>query len=791
MSKSTFFAFFFILSWTRPLFATIDLRGDSLDVIRTSLHLDFTSFSAKVLFARADLHVQSKVPALSSMTFDLEGLMVDSVRHGEQICSFIQSARSVRVFFPVLLNPSDTLTISFWYHGQPLQNTGDFGGFYWTNQYAFNIGVSFLSQPHNYGRVWFPCFDNFTERSFFSFSVKTLPQHKAFCNGTLTGHTIQGGFPVWEWSLTPSVPSYLASVAVSAYTTHIDSCDGLNGAIPVQLAASVADSADLASSFIHLQNAVTIFESRFGPYRWERLGYCVVPFNAGAMEHATNIAYMQGVVNGNTDYETLMAHELSHHWFGNLVTCDKAEEMWLNEGWAVFCEHIFLEGLYGQQAYKDAVKANHSEVMQFAHVEDSGFHALNLVPQSFTYGPTVYKKGADVVHTLRTYMGDSLFFSCLQSFLDTYLYQDFNSEKLKQYLYQCSGSNMVLDFFRDWVEQPGFAHFRIERFEWSQQQLRLTVRQRLRQANHLFRGVPLDITVWNTQGIPYTERIIWDSPDSCASFLISLPPGHDVAWLALDFHEKLSDAVTDDWKKIGSQGNYIFSSARCQLQVNQISDSAFIRAEHHWVAPEPFYQPLSGLHLSDNRYWTLDGSFPVGLNFNLRLDFNGSQNANGWLDNTFITQSEDSLVLLYRPDPLAEWTFADSFTVFKQGSATNKIGYIMAYGAKKGDYAMAIWDHLRPTISRDVSTCPITQIKEDIPLTFELYPVPAHHQLMLRLPYVAERTFELRSVQGMLVDKKNSADVQFTWDIHRLSKGTYLMTIHEGKRYVTRMFQVE
>jgi hypothetical protein len=774
-----------------PVEATTDLRGDSLDILHTTLHLDFTAFSARTLFARADLRIQSKVQGLSAMTFDLEGLAVDSIAIGFSSCSYFQSAKQVRVTFPAPINAADTLTLSFWYHGQPIQNPGDFGGFYWNQQYAFNIGVSFLSQPHNFGRVWFPCYDNFTERSTFSFLVKTLPQHKAFCNGTLTSQTTSSGFPVWHWQLQPPIPSYLASVAVSAYTTHYDSCVGLEGVVPVQLAAAAADSADLVASFTHLKNALSIFESRFGPYRWERLGYCVVPFNAGAMEHATNIAYMQAVVNGNTDYETLMAHELSHHWFGNLVTCDRAEEMWLNEGWAVFCEHIFLEGLKGPSAYAEAVRLNHDEVMQFAHVEDSGYHALNNVPQAFTYGPTVYKKGGDVVHTLRTYMGDSLFFTCLQSFLQDHQYSDINSAKLKHYLQQCSGLSSVHDFFRDWVEQPGFVHFRMDRVEQQGNQLLVAIRQQLRHAVQLFQGVPLDVTAWSSSGVSFTQRVIWNSSDRCASFVIPLPSGFDVAWVSLDFYEKLSDAISDNWKKIGSTGTHVFPSAKCQFLVTQVSDSALVRAEHHWIAADPFYQPIPGLHLSDNRYWTISGDFPADFKSNLRLDYNGSQNANGWLDNTLITQPEDSIVLLYRPDPLTDWTLADSFSLFKQGSATNKIGYIIAYTIRKGDYALGIWDHSRPTPVRQPDDCLISHANDFSADHFQLYPVPARQELLVEFPYSAQRIIDLQTMEGQLIRQERSTDKKISLGLRSLSAGLYMITVREGEKNTSRKFIIE
>ena len=73
---------------------------------------------------------------------------------------------------------------------------------------------------------------------------------------------------------------------------------------------------------INLSKALQFFESKFSDYPFERAGYVMVPFSGGAMEHATCITYPLFGVDGTLNYETLMAHELSHMWWGNMVTCE-------------------------------------------------------------------------------------------------------------------------------------------------------------------------------------------------------------------------------------------------------------------------------------------------------------------------------------------------------------------------------------------------------------------------------------------------------------------------------------
>jgi aminopeptidase N len=172
---------------------------------------------------------------------------------------------------------------------------------------------------------------------------------------------------------------------------------GIEEVIPDSIAAAASDTTKLKNSLSTKLMRSRFLKKSFGPYQWNKVGYSIVPFGGGAMEHASNIAYPSTLVNGATTYEDFMAHELSHHWFGDLVTCRTVEDMWLNEGWATFCAFLFYEMCMEKKSMQKKLPANHESVVHYATL-------LLMMASTFpfqeflwdTYGTTVYNKGADV-----------------------------------------------------------------------------------------------------------------------------------------------------------------------------------------------------------------------------------------------------------------------------------------------------------------------------------------------------------------------------------------------------------
>ena len=322
-----------------------DLRSDSLDIINTSLDLDMTSVATNQIACSATLTCQSNIAGLGSITFDFEGLTVDSVLGGN-VSGFLHQDSILRVGFSNSLNQGDNVEIEIYYHGNPMKDASGWGGFYFSGNFSWNLGVGFADDPHSYGRIWFPCFDNFIERSTFDFKVKVMNDRRASCNGLLTQEVNNNdGTTTYYWELSQAIPSYLACVAVGPYISVNSSINGENGPLPVQIHGRPSDSSNIVSSFPHLDEAVLKFEEAFGPYRFDKVGYSLVPFNSGAMEHATNITYPISAANGGLSQEDLMAHELAHMWWGDNITCQTDGDMWINEGWASFWHYKILHDL--------------------------------------------------------------------------------------------------------------------------------------------------------------------------------------------------------------------------------------------------------------------------------------------------------------------------------------------------------------------------------------------------------------------------------------------------------------
>ncbi|MBI3133538.1 MAG: T9SS type A sorting domain-containing protein [Bacteroidetes bacterium] len=753
------------------------LRSDTVDVLNYDIYLDFTNADAGLLKGSCEVKF-SPFFNVNSISLDLLQLNVDSVvMHGNSIpFSHNDTLLVAQLAATVNAGVADSLTV--YYQGSPPMDPSGWGGFYMTGGYYYNLGVGFQSDPHNFGRAWHPCFDNFVERATYQFRVLTDGGNTAYCNGTRESVTSVGTDSLLTvWNLQTEIPSYLASVAVSSYTHVVQNYFSVlqSQNIPVWLAAKPADTTNLKASFINLTNALAGFENYYGPYNWERVGYVLVPFNSGAMEHATNIAYPLLTANGTTAYETLMAHELSHHWWGDWVTCMTAEEMWINEGMAKYSEHLFTEWVYDYDAYMNLVRDNHYDVLHKAHINDSGYYALNAVPVKYTYGDHSYNKGADVLHTLRSYMGDAAFFAGLQSIQATYGGGNISSVEFMNHLNSLGGIN-VTDFFNAWIFQPGFAHFSVADFNVTPTTgsylVEVIVDQKLKGGADYHQNVPLQITFMDAGFNVHTETITMPAGYAVFNFDIPINP----VFVGINLNERINDATTAVSETITSTGNFLWNYANVRLGVTGLTDSAFVRIEHNWVYPDVVGVP-DNIQISMDRYWNIHGVNLENVTGNLRFDYNGKPIPSGNFDNALMVDlgnqafTEDSLVLLYRPDAQSSWGVHTNYTVSYTGSHTDKSGYITVNTFAPGQYAFGY---------RTNSVGIFEASRAD--RIYSIYPNPATDSVLIDLTNWDDEHLILQVVgmEGKVAIRKQIQGGQKNLiDLSDLGDGMYLVLISE------------
>ncbi|MBN2777851.1 MAG: T9SS type A sorting domain-containing protein [Bacteroidales bacterium] len=746
-------------------------HSDILDVKSYTINLDITDIDGEYIEGYASLILSPIQENTDIFILDLQNLVVDSITCDQsELDGFTYNDTIITIDLADSFNPEDEITINVYYHGNPQEDPSGWGGFYFMSGYAFNLGVGFEDVPHNYGRVWFPCNDDFVDKAVYTLNITTQIEHTAVCGGELISTIIDEPeqTATYTWVLDKEVPTYLVSVAVGSYIKISHTYHGIEADIPVEFYIYPGDSARTAQSFVNIDSVLRIYETKFGAYPWNRVGYVSVPFNSGAMEHVTNIAMGRDFVDGTLYFEDLFYHELAHMWFGDYITCSSAEDMWINEGWATYCETVYMQYLYDEQTAKDFRRSSHETVLRYYHIQDGGFHALYPMDQSLTYSRTVYEKGASVAHALRGYLGDDIFFETMTNFLQENEYSSVSSYDMRDFISDYTGIDMT-DFFEDWVFTPGFVHYSIdsttvEQFG-SDYEITVYMQQKLRGRETFANSNKVEISFMRSDYSVQTETIEFDGQFGQQTYTLDFNPGLTLC----DYNERTSDATIDESKFLQSTGITFYNGTYFSVDVQSLNenDSTFFRVTHNWAAPDAFKTEIPGLVLADHRFWTIESIQNGDFKSKGRFNYNKTANSAGYLDTDFITNSLDSLVLVYRPNKAADWIIEDAThsTIVKR---------ITVDSIKNGEYSLAIWDWDRYL---DI------QNHEVIASMADIYPNPNSGIFNLKIHDNFTGSASVINSSGSVVYQKNNLDIhsEISFDLNYLPDGLYFVKLIDEK----------
>lgn len=750
-------------------------NNPDIDAIEYRLTIDARAVLNSGITAKAQVYLR-KADSTQSVTFDLLGFTIDSILINNDSASFSRVEEKLTISLP----GTDSVVVDIYYHGIP-QKDETWGGFIINGQYAFNMGVGFTAEPHNFGRAWFPCFDNFTDRATYRLNVTTASGFVAVCGGLLIkDSTFFDGSREVEWQLKQPIPTYLASIAIGKYRFVKYTFTGMQSSIPVWLAVEAKDTNNLKASFVNLNNAMGCFEQRFGPYLFDRVGFVGVPFGAGAMEHATNIAYPLYAINGNTGYETLLAHELSHHWWGNLVTCRTAEDMWLNEGWASFCEALFLECMYGKRTYQADMRSKLNEVLVNAPKDDDGYLPVSGIGHEQTYGTHVYKKGALMVNALRNLMGDSAFFNACRSYLQKNRFKDASSVDLKNEFQLFTSVDLTL-FFNQYIFTKG--HYDVIVTKWNISNGNISANFYESNRYKTAKSNPFSLIV----GLRYVDgtnqKVSMNMVGGEGSINTALIPGKTFSHFVVDEETNYALAYTTDSAKITTRGTRSFANTLLSINTQTVGDTATLLIQHHWVAPSPGNIRDRGVKISTDRYWSIRGNMPDNFLAAAYFNYDGSSVAELDKDLLANAATEDSLVLLYRQNENNEWQIVTSGLNFQAGgNIEDKLGRFWLTKLIKGDYTFGL---------KDATVVGLK--KQELQGSLLLTPNPVEKQLFISLPThnnFNNPQLEIMDTQGKLMSnvKWQLKNNQLVVNTEMLANGIYVVVLKNGASTLNAKF---
>ena len=549
-----------------------------------------------------------------------------------------------------------------------------------------------------------------------------------------------------------------------------DIYSGPYGDYPILLVGKTGDLAELETAFVNLPSAIEAFEDWYGPYRWGQVGFTMT--TRGAMEHASLVAYPDFIIQNAGNYtaeerksqDRLMAHELGHHWWGNITTMECPDDMWIKEGNAEYMAHLFTEHTFGKEAFLEQVRDNHLRVLKDVHVEDGGFFALAGIPFEQTYSDHTYYKGASLMHNLRAYLGDDLFRSGMTSVLENYEYGAIDAQTMQAHLTQATGVDMS-HYFNGWLYQPGFANYIIDSVQITpaggQWEAKLFIQQKLREAFSFHTQAPMEVTFFDENWNTYHAKIMTDGQFSEATVEVPFEPIFQV----LNDQQFLNLGRMQSRFVAYGPGDYnppyvAFVNGFDILEMP--GDSALINIVHHWTGPDaPADIEVSGTH-----YWSVGGDIPPGTKGKTTLAVIAGDELD--LDYELDQSAGDDLILAWRPNGKAAWAEYPWYRKVGGGS------FIVVDTMIAGDYVYAKGPLPIATSVEDV-------VKKEILLKVYPNPVAIDFTIQGLLPAAKNTELTLSDMTGRIIwqRSRNNFTREFSEnvDISHLPSGMYWVEV--------------
>ena len=373
------------------------------------------------------------------------------------VSSYTHSDWVLRVQLDQTYNTGDTFSVIVHYSGVP--RASGLAGF------MFSGGVFTLSEPYA-AQTWWPCKDDPADKiDSVRISVTAPANMLVASNGLLVEQIVNpNNSKTFVWKERYPITTYLVSLAVDAYSAFSDSFEYSPGNfMPIEYYVYPSQLTTAQAAFSKIPDMLDSFSRLFGmyPFVQEKYGHAVFPWG-GAMEHQTCTS-IGGV---STSWESTYAHELAHQWYGDLVTCRDWHHIWLNEGFATYCEALWIEDYYGDAAFHSYVNSSLSN-SNFTGSFVPPVYRHDITDPWSIFSWTVYIKGMWVLHMLRHVVGDPIFFQIMHDYPNdpAFAFKTATTEQFRDFCETSSG--MELDwFFQQWIYESyypvyywGYSHY--------------------------------------------------------------------------------------------------------------------------------------------------------------------------------------------------------------------------------------------------------------------------------------------------------------------------------------------
>ena len=435
----------FAFPGTRPKFAADRV----VDIQHLALVLDVDPVKRTVA-GTATLRAKA-IAATKTIILDAVELTIEKVTVGGKPAAFRHDGKKLRVELPSAAVAGAELVIAIDYKGAPRRGLYFIGP---DEGYPKKPTQVWTQGQDEDSRYWFPCFDAPHEKATTEVKVTVPASMFALSNGTLVSDKTSGSKRTLHWKLDVPHSCYLVTLAVGDFASIETKWRDTPVVFYVERGREQAAERTLART----PQMLELFSQRFGvAYPYPRYAQVfVADFIFGGMENTSATTLTDTVLLDERaaidyDVDALVAHELAHQWFGDLVTCRDWGEGWLNEGFATYSEYIWREHHEG----RDAADLELEEWADAYFGEDAGRYRRTIATKLYDepidiFDHHLYEKGGRVLHMLRDVLGDAAFWKTLAHYLNKHRLGLVESRDLARAVEDATGK--VVDwFFSQWV----------------------------------------------------------------------------------------------------------------------------------------------------------------------------------------------------------------------------------------------------------------------------------------------------------------------------------------------------
>jgi aminopeptidase N len=358
---------------------------------------------------------------------------------------------------------------------------------------------------------WFPTIDKPNERMTQEIKITIDSAYKTLSNGELEYSILNGDgtrTDYWRQDL-PHAP-YLAMMAIGRFTVVKDSWRDME--VNYYVEAEYESSARLVWG--KTPEMLDFFSKKLGvDYPWSKYSQVVVrDFVSGAMENTTASTFFEQMNITEREYldqnhEDIIAHELFHQWFGDLVTCESWSNLPLNESFATYGEYLWFEHKYGRAEADKKGNDDLSIYFQVARNQKVDMIRYDYSSREEMFDVHSYQKGGRILHMLRKYVGDEAFFTALNQYLKAHKFNSVEIHDLRLAFEKVTGEDLNW-FFNQWFLNQGHPELEFESTFLPEEKAVQIITKQIQnlEENPLYK-LPLDIDLYSETG--KVRRRIW------------------------------------------------------------------------------------------------------------------------------------------------------------------------------------------------------------------------------------------------------------------------------------------